>query len=133
MPIAAGAPCSSATALCAISGYALDQDAVQQLAELQGKLLAHAVSGQTRRRNRAVRCTRSGEEMARKAAENPLLEPFPITKTDCPSLNGLLDRLMQQKAFCDRSADFCHGDRFEGNPHMAGMDGFFAARFKRRA
>ncbi len=73
------------------------------------------------------------EEMARKAAENPLLEPFPITEQDCPSLNGLLDGLVTAEGFLRSTPADLPPDRFEGNPHMAGMDGFFAARFKRRA
>ncbi len=67
--------------------------------------------------------------MARKAAENPLLEPFPITEQDCSGLEGLVTA----EGFLRSTPADLPPERFDGNPQMAGMDGFFAARFKRRA
>ncbi len=65
--------------------------------------------------------------MARKADENPLLETDPITERDCPGLDGLVT----SEGYLRSTPADLPAERFGGNPHMAGMDGFFAARFKR--
>jgi 16S rRNA (cytosine967-C5)-methyltransferase len=110
---------------------------IAKLAELQGKLLAHTATlvkpGGIIVFSNCSLHPLEGEEMARKAAENPLLEPFPITEQDCSSLNGLLDGLVTAEGFLRSTPADLPPDRFEGNPQMAGMDGFFAARFKRRS
>ncbi|UXO82708.1 RsmB/NOP family class I SAM-dependent RNA methyltransferase [Brucella intermedia] len=106
---------------------------IAKLAELQGKLLAHAATlvkpGGVIVFSNCSLHPLEGEEMARKAAENPLLEPFPITDQDCSGLEGLVTA----EGFLRSTPADLPPERFDGNPHMAGMDGFFAARFKRRA
>ncbi|SPU63604.1 ribosomal RNA small subunit methyltransferase B [Brucella melitensis] len=120
-------------ARCASPGRAMDQDAAGhcKTRRTSGQAFgARSHAGETRRRDRLSNCSLhplEGEEMARKAPENPLLEPFPITEQDCPGLEGLVTA----EGFLRSTPADLPPDRLDGNPHMAGMDGFFAARFKR--
>lgn len=104
---------------------------IEKLADLQGKLLAHAATlvkpGGVIVFSNCSLHTLEGEEMARKAAQNPLLEPFPITLDDCPGLDGLIT----DEGYLRSTPADLPAERFDGNAHMAGMDGFFAARFRR--
>ncbi|MFK3667683.1 RsmB/NOP family class I SAM-dependent RNA methyltransferase [Ochrobactrum teleogrylli] len=106
---------------------------ITKLADLQGKLLAHAATlvkpGGVIVFSNCSLHPLEGEEMARKAAENPLLEPFPITVDDCAGLEGLIT----SEGYLRSTPADLPPERFNGDPHRAGMDGFFAARFKRRA
>ncbi|MBC2887390.1 methyltransferase domain-containing protein [Ochrobactrum sp. CM-21-5] len=108
------------------------QDIVK-LADLQAKLFAHAATlvkpGGVIVFSNCSLHPLEGEEMARKAAENPLLEPYPISLDDCPGLDGLIT----DEGFLRSTPADLPPERFDGDAHMAGMDGFFAARFKRRS
>ena len=104
---------------------------IAKLAGLQAKLLEHAA--------RLVKpggiivfsnCSlhkEEGELVARQARANPMLEDFPITLDDASGLDGLItDEGYLRSTPADLPAEL-----FDGNAQLAGMDGFFAARFKR--
>ncbi|PWL16799.1 MFS transporter [Falsochrobactrum shanghaiense] len=106
---------------------------IDKLAQLQAKLLAHAAAlvkpGGTIVFSNCSLHPQEGELVAREAAQNPLLEPSPITPDDCPGLDGLIT----EEGFLRSTPADLPAGHFDGNPRMAGMDGFFAARFKRRS
>lgn len=106
---------------------------IEKLASLQAKLLAHSVTlvkpGGTIVFSNCSLHPLEGEEMARKALENPELEAWPIAADDCPGFEGLIT----EEGFLRSTPADLPADKFDGNPHMAGMDGFFAARFRRKA
>ena len=106
---------------------------IAKLATLQAKLLAHAVNlvkpGGTIVFSNCSLHPIEGEELARKALENPALEAYPITLDDCPGLEGLITG----EGFLRSTPADLAADTFDGNSNMAGMDGFFAARFRRKA
>ena len=106
---------------------------IEKLATLQAKLLAHAVNlvkpGGTIVFSNCSLHPLEGEEVARKALKNLELAAYPITLDDCPGLEGLITK----EGFLRSTPADLPAEHFDGNPHMAGMDGFFAARFKRKA
>ncbi|MBN9046116.1 MAG: methyltransferase domain-containing protein [Rhizobiales bacterium] len=108
---------------------------IAKLAALQAELLAHAATlvkpGGVIVFSNCSLHPAEGEEVARAAAENPLLEPFPITPADIPGSGGL-DGLVTPEGFLRSTPADLPAERFGGETRMAGMDGFFAARFKRR-
>lgn len=66
-----------------------------------------------------------GEMVARSAAAISTLDPYPITASDCPGIEGLVtDEGFLRSTPADMPAE---------QPRMAGMDGFFAARFRRKS
>ncbi|MBV2144810.1 methyltransferase domain-containing protein [Falsochrobactrum sp. TDYN1] len=106
---------------------------IDKLANLQAKLLAHAATlvnpgGLIVFSNCSLH-PEEGELVAQAAAENPLLESCPITPADCPGLEGLIT----PEGFLRSTPADLPAECFDGNPRLAGMDGFFAARFKRRS
>lgn len=104
---------------------------IEKLASLQAKLLAHTATlvkpGGTIVFSNCSLHMEEGEYVARTAAENPLLEPYPITLEDCPGLDGLIT----PEGYLRSTPADLPPDHFDGNRRLAGMDGFFAARFKR--
>lgn len=65
-----------------------------------------------------------GEAVARQALDNPLLEAYPVREEEFPGLSGLVT---SEGYLRSTPADFPHDDA-----RLSGMDGFFAARFRRR-
>jgi len=104
---------------------------VEKLASLQAKLLQQAANlvkpGGTIVFSNCSLHPLEGEDMARKALENPALENWPITAEDCPGFEALIT---PEGVLRSTPADL-PADQFGDNPDMAGMDGFFAARFRR--
>ncbi|MFD1199760.1 RsmB/NOP family class I SAM-dependent RNA methyltransferase [Brucella gallinifaecis] len=106
---------------------------IEKLASLQAKLLAHAVTlvkpGGTILFSNCSLHPLEGEQLARKALENPALEADPIMPGDCPGLDGLIT----DEGFLRSTPADLPAEKFDGNPKLAGMDGFFAARFRRKS
>src|SRR5690606_41059435 len=104
---------------------------IEKLASLQAKLLTHTATlvkpGGTIVFSNCSLHMEEGEYVARTAAENPLLEPYPITLEDCSGLDGLIT----SEGYLRSTPADLPPDHFDGNRRLAGMDGFFAARFKR--
>lgn len=65
-----------------------------------------------------------GEMVAREALKNPVFEAYPITAQDCPGIENLIT---DEGFLRSTPADMLHED-----PQLAGMDGFFAARFRKK-
>ncbi len=106
---------------------------IEKLAALQAKLLDHAATlvkpGGIIVFSNCSLHPAEGEEVARKALQNPLLEACPITQADCPGL----DDLITEEGFLRSTPADYPAEKFGHDPELAGMDGFFAARFKRKA
>ncbi|WP_245419667.1 RsmB/NOP family class I SAM-dependent RNA methyltransferase [Phyllobacterium salinisoli] len=64
-----------------------------------------------------------GEAVARSALENLALKAFPVAEGEFPGFDGLIT---PEGFLRSTPADYPHSD-----PRLAGMDGFFAARFRR--
>ncbi|WP_082766357.1 RsmB/NOP family class I SAM-dependent RNA methyltransferase [Paramesorhizobium deserti] len=64
-----------------------------------------------------------GEAVARSALANPALQAFPVAEEEFPGLHGLIT---PEGFLRSTPQDFPNPD-----PRLAGMDGFFAARFRR--
>lgn len=104
---------------------------VEKLASLQAKLLEHAARlvkpGGTIVFSNCSLHPLEGEEMVRKSLKNLDLELWPIEPGECLGFETLVTR----EGFLRSTPADLPADKFDGNPHMAGMDGFFAARFRR--
>ncbi len=105
---------------------------IEKLAALQAKLLEHAArlvkpGGVIVFSNCSLHPL-EGEEMARQALEKSDLEAWPIIPQECPGFAALVTR----EGFLRSTPADLPADTFDDNPHMAGMDGFFAARFRRK-
>lgn len=100
---------------------------ITKLATLQATLLAHAATflkpGGVIVFSNCSLDPLEGEMVARAVATIPLLESFPITGADCP---GIDDLVTSEGFLRSTPADWPNDD-----PRLAGMDGFFAARFRR--
>jgi len=106
---------------------------IKKLATLQAKMLDKAITlvkpGGTVLFSNCSLHPQEGEDMARNALKNPAIEAYPITLEECPGLEGLITK----EGFLRSTPADLTAENFDGNPNMAGMDGFFAARFRRKA
>nr|WP_308429141.1 RsmB/NOP family class I SAM-dependent RNA methyltransferase [Brucella endophytica] len=100
---------------------------INKLAALQAELLTRAVEmvrpGGTIVFSNCSLDPAEGEAVARQTLEHKLLEAYPVSKTEFPGLEGLVT---PEGFLRSTPADYPHPD-----PRLAGMDGFFAARFRR--
>lgn len=102
---------------------------ISKLAQLQAKLLDHAVTivrpGGIVVFSNCSLDPLEGEKVANDLlAKNPAIELVPVTRDEV----GGLAELITKEGFV-RSTP---ADLFHENPALSGMDGFFAARFKRK-
>ncbi|PYE87985.1 16S rRNA (cytosine967-C5)-methyltransferase [Phyllobacterium leguminum] len=104
-------------------------DDIAKLATLQAQLLARTVElvkpGGIIVFSNCSLDPSEGEAVARQALDNPLLEAYPISQEEFPGLAGLVT---PEGYLRSTPADFPNADI-----RLSGMDGFFAARFRRIA
>lgn len=102
---------------------------IEKLAIVQAKLLERAIAyvkpGGVIVFSNCSLDPLEGEEMARAALKNPELENHPITAEEC---EGFAEFITDEGFLRTTPAAYPHE-----NPRLAGLDGFFAARFRRRA
>ncbi len=100
---------------------------IAKLTALQAEFLARAVDmvkpGGTIVFSNCSLDPAEGEAVARHALEHKLLEAYPVLENEFPGLEGLVTR---EGFLRSTPVDYPHP-----NPRLAGMDGFFAARFRR--
>jgi 16S rRNA (cytosine967-C5)-methyltransferase len=102
---------------------------IRKLAQLQAKLLDHAVTivrpGGIVVFSNCSLDPLEGEEVANDLlAKNVGIELVPVTKDE---IGGLAELISPEGFVRSTPADLAHE-----NPALSGMDGFFAARFKRK-
>ncbi len=102
---------------------------IRKLAQLQAKLLDHAVTivrpGGIVVFSNCSLDPLEGEKVAHDLlAKNPAIELVPVTKDE---VGGLAELITKEGFVRSTPADLRHD-----NPALSGMDGFFAARFKRK-
>ncbi|MHC1547520.1 RsmB/NOP family class I SAM-dependent RNA methyltransferase [Phyllobacterium sp. K27] len=102
---------------------------VRKLANLQARLLDHAVTivrpGGIVVFSNCSLDPLEGENVSRDLlAKNPAIELVPVTKDE---VGGLAELITQEGFVRSTPADLSHE-----NPALSGMDGFFAARFRRK-
>ncbi len=104
-------------------------DDLAKLATVQANLLARAVDfvkpGGIIVFSNCSLDPKEGEDVARAALKNPALEACPITPQDCEGIENLI---IDEGFLRSTPADMPHE-----NPQLAGMDGFFAARFRKKS
>lgn len=125
------APCSSTGTIRRhpdVAWTKTPQD-IEKLAKLQADLLVRSVffvkPGGVIVFSNCSLDPKEGEEMARAALKNPQLEAYPITPEEC---EGFAEFITEEGFLRTTPAAYPND-----NAQIAGLDGFFAARFRKRA